>query len=57
LVKFPLWKLFYKTEIDLLEDLAAEYRAQGYKVDINKQTNKLSVSKATITYGNTNNSN
>jgi len=57
LVKFPLWKLFYKTEIDLLEDLAAEYRAQGYKVDINKQTNKLSVSKATITYGNTTNSN
>jgi hypothetical protein len=46
-ILFPLnfWKLFFKSKIDLLEHLAAEYRAQGYKTKINEETGKISVSK------------
>jgi hypothetical protein len=42
-IKF--WKLFFKDESDLLETLAAEYRAQGYKTKI--ENGKISVSKFT----------
>lgn len=64
LIHFPLWKLFFKNKTDLIESLAAEYRALGYDVSINYQTSKIDLSKATyehfepkndIEYGNTNN--
>jgi hypothetical protein len=46
LIKFPLWKLFFKDESSLLEHLAAEYRSNGYKVTLDTKTNRLQVSKA-----------
>jgi hypothetical protein len=46
---FPLWKLFFKNKSDLLENLAAEYRSMGYKVDINYETSKIDIKKVTIT--------
>jgi hypothetical protein len=57
LLHIPLWRFFFKNEKDLLENLGAEYRALGYKVEINEKNNKLSVSKATVTYGNRDNTN
>jgi len=50
LVYFPLWKLFFKDRTELLENLAAEYRALGYDVTINIENGKLDISKATITH-------
>ena len=46
LIPFPLWKLFFKNESLLLDELAAEYRADGYKVEVDPKTNRLQVSKA-----------
>jgi hypothetical protein len=66
LIHFPLWKLFFKTRIELLDSLAAEYRALGYDVTINYKTSKIDLSKATYEHfepqntlenGNTNNTN
>ena len=50
LVHFPLWKLFFDNRTELIESLAAEYRALGYDVDINYETGKIDLSKATITH-------
>jgi hypothetical protein len=50
LVPFPpLWKYFFKCRNELLESLAAEYRALDYKVEINYETGKISLQKAIIT--------
>jgi len=66
LIHFPLWKLFFKTRIELLDSLAAEYRALGYDVTINYKTSKIDLVKATYEHfepqntlenGNTNNTN
>jgi hypothetical protein len=46
LVQFPLWKLFFKNKNDLLKNLAAEYRALGYTVELDLKYGKLDVSKA-----------
>jgi hypothetical protein len=48
-ILFPIkfWRLFFKNQSDLLEHLAAEYRAQGYKTNVNFETGKISVSKFT----------
>jgi hypothetical protein len=46
LVQFPLWKFFFKNQNELLQNLAAEYRALGYKVELNLEDGKLDVSKA-----------
>jgi hypothetical protein len=48
LFHFPLWKLFFKDKNDLLDNLAAEYRALDYKVEINYETGKIDIRKATI---------
>ncbi len=50
LIYFPLWKFFFKTRDDLLENLAAEYRALGYDVSINLETGKIDIRKETITH-------
>jgi len=47
LFPIPFWRLFFKNEKDLLETLAAEYRAAGYKVEIDEKTGRLAVSKST----------
>jgi hypothetical protein len=48
-IAFPIefWKLFFKSKLDLLETLAAEYRAQGYKANVDPVTEQISVSKFT----------
>jgi hypothetical protein len=46
LFPIPFWRLFFRTKEELLETLAADYRASGYKVEIDKNTGKLSVSKS-----------
>lgn len=48
-VIFPIkiWKLFFKNEDELLENLASDYRSQGYNVKINEKTKKLEISKFT----------
>ena len=48
-VLFPIkiWRLFFKTHDDLLQNLAAEYRTLGYTVEINLETRKLTLSKST----------
>jgi plastocyanin domain-containing protein len=43
LIPFPLWKIFFKDKKDLLEYLAAEYRAMGLEVEINYESDKISV--------------
>jgi hypothetical protein len=50
LVHLPLWKLFFKSRNDLLESLAAEYRALGYIVDINFETGKIDLKKVNISH-------
>jgi hypothetical protein len=45
-IKF--WKLFFKNEDELLENLAADYRANGYDVKIDEKTKKLNLSKFSI---------
>jgi hypothetical protein len=45
LLPIPFWKLFFENRLELLEELAAEYRSQGYKAKINKETETISVSK------------
>jgi hypothetical protein len=50
LIYLPLWKLFFKTRDDLLENLASEYRSMGYDVAINFQTGKIDIKKETITH-------
>lgn len=52
LIPIPFWKLFFDSETELLEELAAEYRAQGYKVKLAEDGKTISVQKATITYDN-----
>jgi hypothetical protein len=44
---FPInvWKLFYDSKIDFIEDLAADYRGHGYKVTINYDNETISLSK------------
>jgi hypothetical protein len=48
LFPFPFWRIFFKNQSDLLQNLAAEYRAIGYNVEINQDSNKLLLSKATV---------
>lgn len=43
LIPFPLWKMFFKTKGELLEHLGAEYRALGFKVEINYEYDKISI--------------
>jgi hypothetical protein len=42
-ILFPIqyWKLFFKDEKEVLENLAAEYRALGYEVSIDEKQNRL----------------
>lgn len=46
LFPIPFWKLFFDSKNELLETLAADYRASGYKVSIDEKIGKLSVTKA-----------
>jgi len=50
LVHLPLWKMFFKCRNELLESLAAEYRALGYEVTINFESGKIDLMKSTITH-------
>lgn len=45
LVPCPLWKLFFKNREELVETMAAEYRALGYRVEINKENGNLDIFK------------
>jgi hypothetical protein len=49
IMPIPFWKIFFKNKKDLLEQLSAEYRGMGYDVEVNLETNKISVSKAEFT--------
>jgi hypothetical protein len=46
---FPIrvWKLFYKSKLEFIHDLAADYRGHGYKVTINEENETISLSKFT----------
>jgi hypothetical protein len=53
-VIFPIkvWRLFYKTKLEFIHDLAADFRGHGYKATINEESETISLSKFTTTEDN-----